>query len=1050
MRLKVVFANHEGKSYDLVAGSVFIENFNETLDSASIHLTNIYEEDRLHINPYDYCYIYDLDSDFIKYFVIDNYVESFVNITGNIYDYQINLMSPTKWLEKIQLPNRTILHSLVSGQLTITQHLQHFLSIYIPKIKLTKDGVNWSYDYLIDFSELLDETSEIYQKFNVKCPDLSWNNPTLREVINTLMSVVGCIVKIDNRKLSYLDLRANPNAFLIPTGKAFDFKKSLSSDSYVNTITTFAENLLGEDNRVKNEMLGFRDKDNVILKHDENLYITTSLPIAKVENLTLCGNCLTIVQRNLGYQLGNQGADDDIVIGWTINGSIICIGTRNGTYTPYISPVKISLYSGANIINTTDYSIRSVGTMTGSFVFENVRLGQFPLPSGVATQMNVGSNDWDYAVIEFNDYSFILVNDYKYKTYAPDVRGGYIYQNIYVYFVYRKDITPLVFEQGEKNMLSTVITQNPQLDEDFSEYKTCYYTTLSYQYGGTTIQGFSQKYSFVTWYGSRTEVFIYELWKDLVGTFPYGDFELGDLLKPFGIHNGSTFSKGTLQPATIVQNLSSYTDYAQLFFDITYQPFNSVNLKYSKKENIPIPIEQLDNQETAIPALIPFSLREQEKIDRLGNSVLQIHQSQVVDFNEINDVNSIYNDFTIFSREIQYYEGFAEVNYVATKNYVLKNYFTSIETKYRAYEYVDFGRTTIRKENIKVFVLLSDHFVNGDDKVRFWNNEILDNEENDLTYISKAFLNLADDTEETFTYRYAIKTQTEGQTTDGYKNDLSVIFYDNNIVLSSRDFDSVSEGIKLSDARQSTDTLVNGYLQEWIIRDDNVYKNGSVIWFTNYVLYKNNYVYDNESEINDAVERSFELPHLTFSPYFMRENNKYSTIEVSYNGYLYSIPNYFKSQDEVLSETIQFEYYSDNDFIEVAPLIHKISMLNTSQKEVYCIYNTTQKLNKDLQESSQYIPVNSIITRENDGSYTINWISSNINSIEIRLLDHEENGIFYGYSILRIKRDLGTKLYVSLNDTKTTDVYSLGDDDLLNLNYECDFSVRTRKCIEKE
>ena len=33
----------------------------------------IYEENRLHINPYDYCYIYDLDSDFIKYFVIDNY-----------------------------------------------------------------------------------------------------------------------------------------------------------------------------------------------------------------------------------------------------------------------------------------------------------------------------------------------------------------------------------------------------------------------------------------------------------------------------------------------------------------------------------------------------------------------------------------------------------------------------------------------------------------------------------------------------------------------------------------------------------------------------------------------------------------------------------------------------------------------------------------------------------------------------------------------------------------------------------------------------------------
>ena len=125
MRLKVRFANNS-KTYDLIAGSVLKDNFNETLDSGSIHLTNVYEEDRLHINPYDYVYIFDADSEYHKYFLVDSFIESYVNITGKIYDYQIDLMSETKILEKIQLPNRTVIHSLNERQTVIREQIEHF------------------------------------------------------------------------------------------------------------------------------------------------------------------------------------------------------------------------------------------------------------------------------------------------------------------------------------------------------------------------------------------------------------------------------------------------------------------------------------------------------------------------------------------------------------------------------------------------------------------------------------------------------------------------------------------------------------------------------------------------------------------------------------------------------------------------------------------------------------------------------------------------------------------------------------------------------------
>lgn len=1077
MRLRVRFANNENE-YKLVTGSVIKENFNETLDDAVIHLTNIYEEERLHINPYDYCHIYDLDSNHEWFFIVDNYVESYVNLNENIYDYQIQLMSPTKWLEKIQLPNRTILHSLKSGQSTIREQIAHFCELYIPKVKITNDGETWEYDYLIDFRDIYDPTKAIYNKFNVKCPDLSFNSPTLRQALMNLMNIVGCTPKIRGRKLDFLDFRQEPSEFIIPEGKKFDFKESLSSDSYVNTLTVMGESILGENNLIKNEILGFRDKDNAIIKHTENLKITTQYPIAKIENLTLCGNAKGIIS---GFNAYWNGTRVGTVYTKMVSSTKMCFYVYDTSaidpsemFLPIVKNITIKLYNATLTMQGAGvYSLQEIGTQMGSTIsYTQAQVGNEP-GLAPATELTVNSG-FDYAVITFTGednevYSYVMINNIIYTDYdmrlrlTTDLTSPLVRQLIYVYFVYRKDITPIVLESGARRMLSTRTDNVPEITNDISDLATSYYTTVSYQYGGTTIEGWSQSYSFLLWYGQQyTEIFISKLWEEIVKKWATGDVPLTEYLKAFGITQGG--DKYELWSEPTIENDTRYSEYSQLFFDITYQPFNSVNLKYSKNENIPVELTQLDNQETSIPALLPFSVREQEKIERLGNSVLQIHQSQVVDLSEMNLINSKYGDYTIFSGEVQIYEGFVEINYVAAKNYVLKNYFTSIETKYRAYEYVDFNSTTLRKENTKVYILLSNYLIDGDDKIQFYNKEIANGDETRLTYINKAFLNLEDVQDAQMPFNYALKNPQEivvGNNLHFYKNDLSVLFFDKNIALVYKDFDSVSAGIKITDASarigEDAGELLEGYLQQWIMRNEINYNDYNSTFYTNLSLYNKigdiNYIYPNESAIDTAVENSFNMPEFYINTselivdgvntMLLGETNQESITQIT--GKLY-----YKSQDEVLSDTLQFEYYTDNENLEIAPEIHKLSFLNTNEKELYVVYNTTQELNGQLQESTSFIPAGSVITRGLlKDLWSITWASVGITSIEIRILDHEESGVYYGYSLLRIKRAFGNKLYVSLNDTKTSDIYSFNQNGLLELNYTTDKTTTARNCVVK-
>lgn len=1054
MRLRMIYENQKvgSNAYKIQSGSVFTEQFNETLDSCILNITNVEPSEKLELEPYQSVYIYDLDSDFKRYYLVDNFIEKYVNIDTPYYDYQINCFSETKLLEKIQLPNRTIRQSKIeSKKKTIQQYLKEFLTLYIPKVKEKYLTNKWTYNYLIDFTSVINDS-----KFDVLCPEMTFNNQTLRSVITSLMNVVGCIPTITNKTLSYLDLRQATTEFKIYDNRKYDIVQSNSSDSYLNSITTLCDNIIGDDNKVKNEIIGFRDSENVFLKHDDNLKITLENSIESVEKMEMCFNACCGMELSLTPFFQYNSGYGGIYLMKNSNGTFKYIQkAANPTLGNLkIDSYKIEYYKGG--VSSIEHEIiaygeikitKALNTNGGTLVY-SLNGGSFYLYGKGTTDYyysdNFGSlNDIDYDYCKI--YLYIDGNcyiDIGFKENSMTDSGGNQYSNGTYFgfdcpFMWAYDIKSLVYEKSARKCLRTDITCSPKTIEEMSQY---YYTTLEYEYGSNTIDGFSQKYEWVEWYGTYGEILITNLKEILVAKYPFGAYLTKDtfikclglgnyksqlrLISYYNVVNDAFISSNPI--INIYDKGSSYSPYTLIYFNITYKPFNSLNLVFNKEKDCYFNLTQLDNQETSIPALSSFASREQEKTNRIANNVLKIHASQITDLNKINPLNSSYNGNVVFSREIAIYDDFFDVNYTLTKDYVMKTYFTSITTKYRAFEYVDYNSTTLRKENKKFYVYLSDKYFNGDDRILTSNYTEKNNREN----LNNLFLNFMIGNSLNFVednliedFDYSIKGTNESSDYSLFKNDLSIVKYGNTYTLAYRDFDSVSGGIYIENPEKIE--ALGGYTQGWYMREDN-YSDTNRTIFTDYRLIpKNNsnvdYVLNDMVDLENYYEISLELPKIRTSLFNPSTYTGSMLAIVDNNSSDSELCSYYKQSDEVLSETIQFEYVSGNENIVIGNhLVDFNTILGVGTQAQ--IYIALKGYNKDFDtiysiSSSNLTPTWNVFTRNSDNSITINW--SNIKTSEIMLVAQ------YGSKVINLMKITNgiSKIQVSLNDTRTLKVF---------------------------
>lgn len=1028
MKLKAILEGQKNNTsaYDLVVGSVFKEELNETLDSGSIIISNVEQERKLELEPYQYVYIYDTESDFEKYFLVDNFIENYVNLDTPYYEYTIALMSETKLLEKIQLPNRTIRNPLKAPQLKVNELIGQFCKLYIPSVKyFNKNSNTWSYQQIIDYQSVIDVNSI----FNVDCPDMEFNHPTLRQVLTSLMQVVGCLPRIVNHKLTYINLRTKPTEFIIPSDRKYIVSTSNSSDSYNTSIQTLGENIVGENNIVKNETLGFRDVENVFLKHTENLKLTTEFPIKEIKSLKMN------VPVNFYFGMGVIHLGDTFI-------------SNNFVYDNNLTKTKIGfeIYYSSDLGNDIElrYCFEKVSYLNNNFgkviyqVLTRSEIYQETATKSIVNESYVYSNtlkdnqDYNLIVIELrkgNDYGYYLISvDNVYHFYMPTL--------------YIVDLTSLVFETQARKLLRTDLTYSPETIEDMSKY---YYTTLEYTYGSNDINGFSQQYDYVEWYGKYQNILISNIATIYKSNLDYlGELEDRIIKYYFTLTpNNKTKFRIDRTDYNIIDNVlnTSLSPYSAYTFNITYIPFNNVNLKFDKSKDIPLSLTQLDNQESAIPSLTAFALREQEKVERIGNNVIKINASNITNLNEINALNTKYNDSIIFSKEIAYYEDFCNVNYIATKDYVLKNYFTNIQTKYRAYRYVEYANTVLRIENRKYYVYLNTRSFNGSDTLGVGN---LTDKQNRKKKINDYFLGNLVNQETIFdTLDYNIKATTDNKM---FRNDLSIIKFNNNIALNYRDFDSVSGGIGIENP--ATVQNLGGYIQKWYTRDGLNYNTYNGTYFVDFSFIPNfgtelQDLFLTEENLLAYYNKQLKLPLVVnddFNP--TTYNGKMIYIcESRTSGQTLFSQNapYYKAQDEVLGETIQFEYLSASEdlilgthFVDYDRFISnaKLGYIEVSEDFNYDfekVYTKTSETIKDIKRNtinalviSLTNELNYIIVAYNDTSYVI-LAKGNSNIVVINASISDTKSL-YCYEPLESDRNViykcGKKLIFNNTETR--------------------------------
>lgn len=1020
MKLKAILEGQKNNTsaYELVVGSVFKEELNETLDSGSIIISNVEPSRKLELEPYQYVYIYDTESNFEKYFLVDNFIENYVNLDTPYYEYTIALMSETKLLEKIQLPNRTIRNPLKAPQLKVNELIGQFCKLYIPVVKyFNKNSNTWSYHQIIDYQSVIDVNSI----FNVDCPDMEFNHPTLRQVLTSLMQVVGCLPRIVNHKLTYINLRTKSTEFVIPSGRKYIVSTSNSSDSYNTSIQTLGENIVGENNIVKNETLGFRDVENVFLKHTENLKLTTEFPIKEIKSLKMN------VPVNFYFGMGVIHLGDTFI-------------SNNFVYDNNLTKTKIGfeIYYSSDLGNDIElrYCFEKVSYLNNNFgkviyqVLTRSEIYQETATKSIVNESYVYSNtlkdnqDYNLIVIELrkgNDYGYYLISvDNVYHFYMPTL--------------YIVDLTSLVFETQARKLLRTDLTYSPETIEDMSKY---YYTTLEYTYGNKDISGFSQQYDYVEWYGKYQNILISNIATIYKSNLDYlGELEDRIIKYYFTLTpNNKTKFRIDRTDYNIIDNVlnTSLSPYSAYTFNITYIPFNNVNLKFDKSKDIPLPLTQLDNQESAIPSLTAFALREQEKVERIGNNVVKINASNITNLSEINALNTKYNDSIIFSKEIAYYEDFCNVNYIATKDYVLKNYFTNIQTKYRAYRYVEYANTVLRIENRKYYVYLNTRSFNGSDTLGVGN---LTDKQNRKKKINDYFLgNLVNEETIFDTLDYNIKATTDNKM---FRNDLSIIKFNNNIALNYRDFDSVSGGIGIENP--ATVKNLGGYIQKWYIRDGLNYNTYNGTYFVDFSFIPNfgtelENLFLTEENLLAYYNKQLKLPLVVnddFNPTTYTGKMIYICESRTSGQTLFSQnAPYFKAQDEVLGETIQFEYLSANDDLILGTHFVDYDRFITNAKLGYI--EVSEDFNYDFEK---------VYTKTNE---TIKDIKRNTINALVIALTTELNYIIVAYNdtsyiILAKGNSNIVVINASISDTKSLYCYEPLESDR-NVIYKCDKKV---------
>lgn len=598
------------RQYGVADGAVFIENYNETLDSGTIILPQL--SDKIEIEPYDIAVVFSTDESNVKIkekrMCVDTITCTQTSLDPAIYKYEITLFSLTKLLEGVVLPSLSITKLLTdntgyyNGNNTrkIKFYLDRYLDEYCPKTHSSASAGAYGNKYV--FSD------RVNAKFpDVECPELQWNEPTLREVFTDLMMVADCIpiVVYDEEKgyvIDCIDISATGSEITGEQKKSINYiVETQSSEDYVsgikmklsnvannslptNQYSDFDENAIPKDKTIIEET-SFRNSERYIIT-DETVVVETSFPIW-----------------NLFY--------------------VEC-------YAPYSATVMCSI-TIAGQLQTTDVIVNGYAK--------------------VVLKSNHQNSDY---ILEYSEWQ-------------------------------------------TKNILYNPFGNTQPLSTDYQN--TCLY----YKRGTKGIHNFNAKQQYqALWISGQTSV-----------------LELITRSKP--VEKAAREKAEQLNPGFDSYVVKGWNDLGSkirtCMFRVAYEPIDDCCFIASKRPMQSNERIVVDNQTNSYVDIKRQGMLEYLKANRLGNKIKTANGRYKTDETNMPSLADKINGSIIFQKQIEVHENFINVNYRATDNYVLKDYFTSVKSKIRSWKVISGNEAFVRADLIKFYVNKNIASVNETDRV---------------------------------------------------------------------------------------------------------------------------------------------------------------------------------------------------------------------------------------------------------------------------------------------------------------------------------------------
>lgn len=191
-----------------------------------------------------------------KYFLLD-YESKEITQNPPLYNYTINLIDPTIYMQNIILPSRA-LTSRFENKKSTYQVLEEYLKIYAPELEL-----GWTF----------------YPLKNTVCQEGVWQTPTLYLLFNDLvgahLNAVVRMVDFKTIELEYLDVVGREITNYSTINKKSDF------ENYTDKINIDLTNARFSERKSFEEPLNFITPGGPIIK-DNDFILETSFPIDEI------------------------------------------------------------------------------------------------------------------------------------------------------------------------------------------------------------------------------------------------------------------------------------------------------------------------------------------------------------------------------------------------------------------------------------------------------------------------------------------------------------------------------------------------------------------------------------------------------------------------------------------------------------------------------------------------------------------------------------------------------------------------------------------------